>query len=362
MRRGVGLGLGVAAGVAVVVLARRFGPAVILSVSLALPATGIWFSHLLAEPVREDIVIVSGARRIQADLYRPPTPHAALLIVHGLSRAGRRHPELVRLARLIGQQGQLVLVPEFEGLAQFALTGTEVEDIGAALRDLARRGHATGIAGFSFGAGPALLAAADVPGVRLVGSFGGYADLANVIAYVTTGVHTFHERRYVQRQEEYNRWKLLALLAGVLETQPDRRTLDAIAARRLANPSSDTRELEAQLGDNGRAVLRLTLNRDERAVAALLAALSPGTRRMLERLSPLATVPRLQGQLLIAHGEADDSIPFTESLRLAEAAGSGARLVILHSFHHTGPQPVWSSLRQRAMDSWNLMRLADDLL
>jgi fermentation-respiration switch protein FrsA (DUF1100 family) len=147
-----------------------------------------------------------------------------------------------------------------------------------------------------------------------------------------------------------------------LETQPDRRTLDAIAARRLANPSSDTRELEAQLGDNGRAVLRLTLNRDERAVAALLAALSPGTRRMLERLSPLATVPRLQGQLLIAHGEADDSIPFTESLRLAEAAGSGARLVILHSFHHTGPQPVWSSLRQRAMDSWNLMRLADDLL
>jgi len=44
------------------------------------------------------------------------------------------------------------------------------------------------IAGFSFGAGPALLAAADLPGVRVVGSFGGYADLRNVIAYITTGV------------------------------------------------------------------------------------------------------------------------------------------------------------------------------
>ncbi len=125
---------------------------------------------------------MSAARRIPADLYRPAKPRAAILIVHGLSRAGRRHPDLVRLACLLGQHAQLVLVPELEGLVQFALTGTEVEDIGAALRDLAARGYAVGIAGFSFGAGPALLAAADAPEVRIVGSFGGYADLANVIA------------------------------------------------------------------------------------------------------------------------------------------------------------------------------------
>ncbi len=33
--------------------------------------------------------------------------------------------------------------------------------------------------------------AADLPGVGPVGSFGGYADLRNVIRYITTGVHTF---------------------------------------------------------------------------------------------------------------------------------------------------------------------------
>jgi pimeloyl-ACP methyl ester carboxylesterase len=361
-RTGLRLGTGVAAGLVVVTLALRFGPAVMLSLNLALPATEAWLSPVLAEPVREDIVIVSAARRIPADLYRPAKPRAALLIVHGLSRAGRRHPDLVRLARLLGQHGQLVLVPELEGLVQFALTGTEVEDIGAALRDLAARGHAVGIAGFSFGAGPALLAAADAPEVRIVGSFGGYADLANVIAYVTTGVHSFHGKRYAQRQEEYNRWKLLALLAAILETEPDRRTLSAVATRRLADPASDTRELEAQLGRDGRAVLRLTRNRDEHSVAALLVALSPGARRMLERLSPLAVVPRLRGRLLIAHGEADDSIPFTESLRLAETAGGRARLAILHTFHHTGPRPVWQSLRERVGDGWNLMRIADGLL
>ena len=361
-RRWLGLAAGGAVGVALVALALRFGPAVVLALGLALPVTEAWFSPILPDVVRDEVVIVSRARRIPADLYRPANPRAALVIVHGLSRAGRRHPEIVRLARLIGRHRQLVLVPELDGLVQFALTGTEVEDIGAALAHLRASGYPVGIAGFSFGAGPALLAAADVPDIRVVGSFGGYADLTNVIGYVTTGAHAFAGQRYAQRQEEYNRWKLLALLAGVLERGPDRGTLAAIAARRLTNPANDTRELEAKLGPDGHAVLRLTLNRDEGAVAGLVAALSPETRRMLERMSPLTSVPRVRGRLLIAHGEGDDSIPFTESLRLAAAADGRARLAILHSFHHTGPQPVWRSLPERVKDGWNLMRLVDGLL
>jgi hypothetical protein len=360
--RRLGLAAGGAVGVALVALALRFGPAIVLTLGLALPATETWFSPVLPEVLRQDVVIVSGARKIPADLYGPPAPRAALVIVHGLSRSGRRHPEIVRLARLLGQHGQLVLVPELDGLVKFALTGSEVEDIRAALRHLRDWGRPIGIAGFSFGAGPALLAAADVPEIRVVGSFGGYADLANVIAYVTTGAHAFAGQRYTQRQEEYNRWKLLALLAGVLERGPDRGTLSGIAERRLANPADDTRELEAALGPQGQAVLRLTRNRDEGAVAGLVAALSPDTRRMLERMSPLASMPRLRGRLLIAHGAGDESIPFTESLRLAAAADGRARLAILHGFHHTGPQPVWHSLRENIADGWNLMRLIDGLL
>jgi dienelactone hydrolase len=360
-RAGVLVGIGTAAVAVLVAIAVRFGSAALLSLSLAHPPTEAWLAPILAQPSRDEVVIVSGARRIPADVYRPAEPRAALLIVHGLSRAGRRHPEIVRLARLISQRGHVVVVPQLAGLVDFVLTDTEVADIGAALRHLAAWGHPVGIIGFSFGSGPALLAAADAPDVRVVGSFGGYAELANVITYVTTGVHTFQGRRYQQPQEEYNRWKLLALLTGAVPGT-DGRTLGAIAARRLANPADDTGPLESQLGPAGQAVLRLTLNRDERSVTPLVAALSAETRATLERLSPLASVPRLRGRLLIAHGEADDSIPFTESLRLDAAAGGRARLAILHTFHHTGPQPVWRSLTRRAGDGWNLMRLVDDLL
>ena len=361
-RRALLAGATVAAGLAVLALVTRVGPAVTLAMSLALPATEPWLALALPDPVREEIVLAAGGRQIPADLYRAAKPRAALLLVHGLSRAGRRHPELARLARLLARHGALVLVPELEGLAAFRLGGREVEDIRVAIRYLVGLGHPVGVAGLSFGAGPALLAAADFPDLGLVASFGGYADLGNVIAYITTGVHTFGGRRHAQRQEEYNRWKLLALLTGFVEDARDRELLGAVAERKLADPATDTGGLEAQLGPEGRAALRLALNRREGAVAALLADLSPRARAAVALLSPLAAVPRLRGRLLVAHGAADDSIPFTESLRLAEAAGGRARVAILRTFHHTGPRPFWRALGERAGDAWRLLRLADDLL
>ena len=255
-----------------------------------------------------------------------------------------------------------MLVPQFEGLVAFRLDGAEIDEIRGALGYLGGLSPAVGIAGFSFGAGPALLAAAAYPEIALVGSFGGYADLQNVIAFVTTGVHTFGGRRYVQPQEEYNRWKLLALLVGFVESERDRTLLGAIARRTLENPGVDTTALAAQLGRDGHAVLSLVLNRQASAVAALVADLSPRTRQAVASLSPLAVVPRLRGRLLIAHGVADDSIPFTESLRLAQGAGGRAELVLLDTFHHTGAQPFWWSWRARVADGWNLARVADALV
>jgi pimeloyl-ACP methyl ester carboxylesterase len=255
-----------------------------------------------------------------------------------------------------------VLVPHFEGLAAFRLSGREVAEVRAALGALAARSPSVGVVGFSFGAGPALLAAADTPGLVLAASFGGYAHLRAVVVYLTTGVHEFGGRRHRRPPEEYNRWKLLALLTGFVDGEPDRRLLDRIARQRLADPAGDTGALAAGLGREGQAVLALVLNRDADAVARLLAALPAGARAAMERLSPLAIVPRLPGRLLIAHGADDASIPFTESLRLAEASGGRAAAVILETFEHTGPRPFWPSVSGRVRDGARLVRLTDALL
>ena len=97
--------------------------------------------------------------------------------------------------------------------------------------------------------------AADTEGLAWVGSFGGYADLRNVIVYLTTGVHTFQHHRHAGRVEEYNRWKLAALLTPFVEDERDRERLALIASRRLANPSSDIGALAAALGPSVRSWL-----------------------------------------------------------------------------------------------------------
>jgi hypothetical protein len=361
VRRRIRLGVAAIAGAVLLVLAYRCAPTLALSASLALPATDTALTRLLPEPIRDEIVVDAGGHRFAADLYRTPIAHGGLVLVHGLSRAGRRHPELVRFARLLARHGHLVLVPQLEGLAAFRLDGAEVEDIRAALDYLARRAPGVGVAGFSFGAGPALLAAAAHPGLALAASFGGYADLRNVIAYVTTGAHTFGGQRYMRHQEEYNRWKLLALLVGFVDSARDRGVLSVLAGRKLDDPATDTAGLEAQLGPEGHAVLRLVVNREPSAVPALLAELSQPTRDALASLSPLTAVSRLQSRLLIAHGVADASIPFTESLRLADAAGARAQVALLQTFHHTGAQSSWVSWTARLADAWSVVRLADTL-
>ncbi|MGH7324783.1 MAG: alpha/beta hydrolase family protein [Candidatus Rokuibacteriota bacterium] len=355
-------GLALAGAILTAALAARFGPAFSLALALASPTTEGWLASLGAPVRREEIQVSVGERVLHADVYRPAHHRGALLLVHGLSRTGPRQPDLARLARLVAERGLLVMVPRFEGLAAFRLTGTEVDDIRGALEHLRRLANHVGVAGFSFGAGPMLLAAAEVPELRVVGSFGGYADLRHVIAFITTGVHHWGGQRLVQRQEEYNRWKALALLVAFVEHRGDRATLGAIATRKLTDPGGDTVGLEGDLGPGGRAMLALVLNRREEAVEARIQALPAGVSAALERLSPRGAVARIRARLLIAHGAGDTSIPFTESLHLAAAAPSPPRLVILQSFQHTRPQPEWTSVAGALSDGWGLLRLADDLL
>jgi dienelactone hydrolase len=366
VRRAALLAAALGTGLVGLAVALRFGPALAFSWALAMPPPAPGRPEALASPESEEITVPVVGGHLTADLYRPRRARGALLLVHGLSPAGGRQPDLVRLARLLARHDQVVLVPTFEGLAAFRLSGREVDDIGGALAHLAAYGQPVGVAGFSFGAGPALLAARTMPALRVVGSFGGYADLRSVVTYVTTGVHTFRGRRYVQRSEDYNRWKLLALLVGLLDQGRDRDLLEAIARRKLANPAESTISREVALGEEGRRVLALVLNREELAVAARLADLPPRVSRALATLSPLPVVSGLPGRLLLAHGVRDESIPFTESLRLAEAAGPRARVAVFRTFHHTGPpaasSSIWGSLGDRALDGWNLFRLADDLL
>ncbi len=359
MRRGAALALA-----ALVLLAApragRLGAAHLFALDLLAPG---WVPTVRSVS-REAITVRGGA----ADLYRPGgPPRGGLVLVPGLSRASKDHPAFQRLARSLARAGFWVLAPDFPGLRAFHVSESDVQAIVRAAQTLtAEAPSPIGILGFSFGAGPALLAAAD-PAIQdrvaVVGSFGGYWDLASVIGFITTGWFEEDGRWRQVAQQPYNRWKLLAALAPYAEDPAERAELGRLVERKLANPAEDVRASMGRLGVEGWRLLALVENRRRDRVSDLLASLTPRIRERLRRLSPATAVPGVKARLLVAHGRNDDSIPYTESVRLARAAPNLGRLVVFDGFTHAFPsEGGWLTRLRQARDVERLVLLLDDLL
>jgi pimeloyl-ACP methyl ester carboxylesterase len=255
---------------------------------------------------------------VVADLYtgaecaRPPRDPTwagrpcSLVLVHGLAPTGKNDPRLRRAARLLARAGFAVAVPTVTGLARFRLDPDDVEPV---VRTLQAMPPPATLVGISVGAGPALVAAADPrvsDRVAVVLSLGGYASAS-------------------------------ALARFYLTARPDlaRRFAEANPAL-MADPTA------------------------RRAVATGdLAGLSPELRRRLDAVSPERVVGGIRARLLIVHGRDDPLVPFTESLRLADAARAlHPRLALVGAIAHVEGAPG----RGRPADLLGLWLIARELI
>lgn len=338
----------------------RFLAASLLAADLLAPG----FRPALQAAAVSEIRIGSGV----GNLYRPEGPSCGgLVLVHGLSRYGQAHPFFQRMGRALARAGFVVLAPDFPRLRAFHVAESDVTVVVHAVKMLAPATPGRlGILGFSFGAGPALLAAADPAThdrVALVGSFGGYWDLTDVIVFITTGWYQEDGQWRRGQQEEYNRWKLLAALTPYVAESGERRRLQRLVELKLANPGAGVNQGAFRLRGEGRRLLALVENRELERVPALVDALPPTIRDRFRRLSPASRISEVQARLLIAHGAADSSIPYTESVRLAQAAPALGRLVIFEGLAHVFPSEAgWRWRLQQARDGQRLIKLLDDLL
>lgn len=357
---------------------RRAGILVLAAIVLATaPRTGrLVEAHLLAldllrpgwRPTLEAASREARAGSPGGDLYRPlGRVRGGIVLVPGLSRAGKDHPAFQRMASSLARAGFLVLAPDLPGLRAFHVSEADVERIVRAVQALAREAPPPiGVFGFSFGAGPALLAAAD-PRVRdtvaFAGSFAGYWDLASVISFTTTGWFEEEGQWQWASQQSGNRWKLLAALAPYASSPGERARLQRLADRKLMDTDADLRGERWRLRGEGWRFLAVVENRQRDRVPGLLASLSPRVRARLWRLSPARSIQALRARLYVVHGRDDDSIPYTESVKLARAAPNLGRLVIFDAFTHALPsERGWLTPVRQAQDLGRLVLLLDDLL
>ena len=257
------------------------------------------------------LAVADEGRMVPTDLYvAGGLGGPGLVLVHGISPLGKDDPRLASAAALLARAGFTVAIPTVSGLTAFRLRPDDARAVTATIRALAARQRApVAVLAVSLGAGPALLATADPRAAGAVSAIlvlGGYASSVELLRYTLTGAWAFQ---------------------GV----GGRRTVNSDAVETFARANGEL------LDAAGR---RLVDNRDPAAFDALAADLPPPTRSLLDALSPGAALGGLRAPLFLVHGRDDPAVPFTETLRLAQASratGRPARVVIVGSLAHVEP-------------------------
>src|SRR5262249_50707710 len=121
---------------------------------------------------------------VPMDVSHPP----AIVLLHGIHKAGIEEPRLINFGRTLARAGVEVMTPELKDLADYQVTPATVDAIGnAALLLSQKTGEPkVGILGLSFAGGLALLAAERpeyAPSIGFVAAVGAHDDMTRVARF-----------------------------------------------------------------------------------------------------------------------------------------------------------------------------------
>lgn len=323
------------------------------------------FEKTTPPPKRFSVQYTVEGRAYRADYYQPGRyPRAGIVLVHGLAEAGPEDPHLVAFAAGLARARFAVFVPDLSGLRALRVGTGDIQAIVdgfsyfSTRTDLAPRTR-IGVGAFSYGVGPALLAAMDRRirnDVTFALAVGGYHDLRSVAAFFTTGYFKDDGVWRFLAPNEHGKWMFVLNNADRVSDRGDRGLLQRIAEQRLQDLAAPTADLADKLGPEGRAVYALAANTDPERVPKLLARLPDSMRAALAALN-LANkdLAQLHAHVILIHGRDDDIIPYTESIALKRRLQDQAELFLIDGLRHV-------DMRLGAADLYRLWRAAYALL
>lgn len=287
-------------------------------------------------PAVEKVSVSSRGKNISADLYIPRRDGqlVPLLLVHDAGTAGKADKRIVSLAGNLARAGFLVLVPDLEALRSFRLRLSDAEDIIQCFRYLIRHEHVRAggcMLGFGFGTGPLLIAAADrrISGqVGTIAALGGYGDLRSVLQYGLTGSYEYGGRSGRQRPDQTVRWTLVFRNLDLLAPPGEQEAMQRITEKQLRLETGNIPLLVRGLGPDERAVYQFIRNTEPERFTPLYENLPTKLREYVHLMSPARVVKLVKAEVLLAHAEDDYQVPFTESLRIADAVGDPGRVTV----------------------------------
>lgn len=327
-----------------------------------------WLTGRAPVELRSARLPVAG-RTVDADLYHPQgegDPLRAWIVLHGLTRPGRRHRALARFARALAASGARVLIPDIPSWRALELDPEATDrTVEGALRFLEGvpgvRPDGVVLAGFSFGA-PQVLRVARRPETarHLAGTvaWGGYHHLGRTIDFQLTGGYSGREPNGSPaegslRPDPYGRW----VVAGncLTEAYPE----GGDVARALLQLAREVGERQ-EPADSPRVPPLVATHRfrvaperrplfdvfapphggfpDPRAAREVVDALDGPVQRAFPLLDPGPHLGPLECPARLLHSRTDRMIPYTETVELARALeGTGdLDVTITGLFSHSG--------------------------
>ena len=332
---------------------------------------------LAPSPARESVSFLTGGEQRAADLYRPPQgARAGIVLVPGVVARGRQDPRVVALANTFARLDFAVLVPDMQGARHSRMRASDVREVADSFTwmvsrpEIAPSGH-IGIAGFSYGAGPVLLAAlqSDIRDrVRFVLAVGGYYSLENVVTYITTGY--YHTDQPAGKAvsatgrlspHPYSEAVFIRSNMDFLERSVDRGFFQDYAAHITGDSINEDEPVPAYLAPDAQAFYDLLTNHLPAQVPVLLDKLPPRMRTELDGLNPAVhDLSQLRADVILLHGRSDNLIPSSESVALANALPAGqVQLFLIDGLAHVDLKPKAHDVPQLlgAMDALLAVRM-----
>lgn len=314
-----------------------------------------------------DVVVTRGGLDVPATIMRPaddPDP-PAWVVLHGITRPGRAHAQLLRFTRSVATAGVATIVPDVPEWRELQLRpDLSAPTVMAGLDGLRAAGLSSnrpvGVIGFSFGA-PHAIAAAGQPALANniggVAGFGGYLDLESTFAFMMSGHHVHEGESHRVHPDPYGRWIVAANCLTAIPECADAADV-AEALHTLGAHSGDVgavasdpiydpviREVRERVAPERRAIFDqfATASTDvapepDRDWPALLAA---AARSLDPRIDPATQLADTPCPVTLLHGYRDNLIPFSEAYRLSEAIGRpDTSVTVTRLFGHSAQDPV----------------------
>jgi pimeloyl-ACP methyl ester carboxylesterase len=337
-----------------------------------------------ADVERHEIEIDREGTTLPASFLTPACgqrPLPGWIVLGGITRMGRFHPQLSRFANALAASGAGVLIPEVPEWRDLRLApAVTVPSVRAAVHALDQisdvRHGGYGLVGFSFGAPQAALASTDpelAERISCVMLFGGYCDVERTLRCALTGEHEWGGVQHRIVPDPYGRW---VLASNYLTRVPGCEDAGDVASalRQLALASTERRvpawderlnglrdELRLQIPSSRQELYDLFAPVDvpagcerRESMASELAAACRGADPLLD---PTSRVDRMRVPIKLFHGRGDRLVPFTESLRFRDRlkATASPDLTVTGLFAHSAGTKT-GSLGSRVRENLILLR------